>query len=108
MFLFVFGRNQNCNQNEMLGIIVQTQPDVVYIQTQHPLIGLINSIGFKISNTADFFAGMLRGTIQVIKAHQRKQTQNLRKISAKKNKRKQKPKQKSTQKHNHKYIKSIH
>jgi len=40
------------------------QPDVVYIQTQHPLIGLINSIGFKISNTADFFAGMLRGTIQ--------------------------------------------
>ncbi|XP_031618429.1 uncharacterized protein LOC116337733 isoform X5 [Contarinia nasturtii] len=41
-----------------------TQPDVVYIQTQHPLIGLINSIGFKISNTADFFAGMLRGTIE--------------------------------------------
>ncbi|XP_055323499.1 uncharacterized protein LOC129578650 isoform X6 [Sitodiplosis mosellana] len=40
------------------------QPDVVYIQTQHPLVGLINSIGFKISSTADFFAGMLRGTIQ--------------------------------------------
>ncbi|XP_055323496.1 uncharacterized protein LOC129578650 isoform X3 [Sitodiplosis mosellana] len=42
----------------------QAQPDVVYIQTQHPLVGLINSIGFKISSTADFFAGMLRGTIQ--------------------------------------------
>lgn len=69
--------------------MTQTQPDVVFIQTQHPLIGLINSIGFKISNTADFFAGMLRGTIQVIKAQKRKQNTH-RKVSAYHIKRKQK------------------
>lgn len=60
----------------------QAQPDVVYIQTQHPLIGLINTIGFKISNTADFFAGMLRGTIQVIKAKKRKLSLSFRNVSA--------------------------
>lgn len=78
----------------------QTQPDVVYIQTQHPLVGLINSIGFKISNTADFFAGMLRGTIQVIKAQKRKQNSNNRKVSANQIKRKQK--------FNHNFIRSAH
>lgn len=48
----------------------------MYIQTQHPLIGLINSIGFKISSTADFFSSMLRTGIQVIKKAQRR-NQNL-------------------------------
>lgn len=34
----------------------------------NPFAGLINTIGFKITTTADFIAGMLRGTIQVIKS----------------------------------------
>lgn len=79
----------------------QAQPDIVYIQTQHPLIGLINSIGFKISNTADFFAGMLRGTIQVIKAHRRNYNLSLRKVSTHHTKR-IKPQ------FNHNFIKSAH
>lgn len=60
----------------------KTQPDVLYVTQQNPLIGLINTIGFKISNTADFFQQMLRGTIQVIKAYNRKQTLLQRKVSA--------------------------
>lgn len=91
----LLGRMKKKNNNLALDS-VQTQPDVVYIQTQHPLIGLINSIGFKISNTADFFAGMLRGTIQVIKKKktlatlsQRKQYASNRKVSAHQIKRKQ-------------------
>lgn len=48
----------------------QVQPEVVYITTQqHPLIGLINTIGIKISTTADFLQQMLRGTIQVINTY---------------------------------------
>lgn len=79
----------------------QAQPDnIVYIQTQHPLIGLINSIGFKISNTADFFAGMLRGTIQVIKAHRRMQNLSYRTVSA--------FQYKPIPKFNYNFIKSIH
>lgn len=48
----------------------QVQPEVVYITTQqHPLIGLINTIGLKITTTADFLQQMLRGTIQVINTY---------------------------------------
>lgn len=81
--------------------LTQAQPDIVYIQTQHPLIGLINSIGFKLSNTADFFAGMLRGTIQVIKAHRRNHNLSYRKkVSAHQSKRKPK--------FNYNFIKTTH
>lgn len=74
----------------------------MYIQTQHPLIGLINSIGYKISNTADFFAGMLRGTIQVIKAHRRNYNLSLRKVSAQHHTKRIKPQ------FNYNFMKSAH
>lgn len=95
--------NKLWNMNSRIShrTLTQTQPDIVYIQTQHPLIGLINSIGFKISNTADFFAGMLRGTIQVIKAHRRMQNLSYRTVSAYQYK--QKPKFSYNN-----FIKSIH
>lgn len=34
----------------------------------NPFAGILNTIGFKITTTADFITGMLRGTIQVIES----------------------------------------
>ena len=41
-------------------------PPVQQYRPASPLVGLINTLGYKLTNTAEFFAGMLRGTMQVI------------------------------------------
>lgn len=63
--------------------MAQTTP---YRPSSNPLVGLINTIGFKITNTADFIAGMLRGTIQVIEKIKRKKLISLNKKLRKFNK----------------------
>lgn len=42
----------------------------------NPILGLINSIGYKISNTAEFLAGIMTRTVQVIKGFNLRVTSN--------------------------------
>lgn len=52
----------------------QARPTYTYVSPPYktvsvssPLLGFINTIGYKLSNTAEFLAGLMTKTVQVIK-----------------------------------------